>query len=420
MKPITKNIRQHHMWLRSVALTVVCALAGVVNVTEAQPYPSKLVRMVTGSAAGGGSDIAARQIAPKLAEAFGQQVLVDNRPGLAGMLANEMVAKALAAPAVAGAQAQPTSTGSGQAASTSSGQAYPQRPVRIIVNVSAGGGVDILARITGAHMSAAWGHPFVIDNRTGAGGAIGTELAAKPTPDGYTLLVSSNTFITTAAIRPQGYDPVRDFQAVTQLTSNPYIVCVTPALVVNSVKDLIALAKTKPGGLSYGSAGAGSILHLSAALLVAMAGVPMVHVPYKGVAEVYPAVASGQIHWVNGSPISALPLIKAGRLKGIAVTGAKRARAQPDLPTVAESGVPGYEVIAWFGMLAPAKTPMTIVNKLRAEAKRALQAPEVVRRMDVEGTDIIGSTPREFAAEVKAEFEKWRGVVKKAGISEQG
>ncbi|HTD90475.1 MAG TPA: tripartite tricarboxylate transporter substrate binding protein [Burkholderiales bacterium] len=297
-------------------------------------------------------------------------------------------------------------------------QSYPQRPVRVIVNVSAGGGVDSLARITGAHMSTVWGHPFVIDNRTGAGGAIGTELAAKSAADGYTLLVSSSTLITNAAIHTQGYDPVRDFQTVTRLTSNPYIICVTPALPVISVKELITLAKTKPGGLSYGSAGTGSIVHMGSALLVAMAAVPMVHVPYKGVADVYPAVASGQVDWVIGSPISALPLIKAGRLKGIAVTSAKRTRAQPDLPTVAESGVPGYEVIAWFGMLAPAKTPMAIVEKLQAEARRALQSPEVVRRMDIEGTDIVGNTPQVFAGEVKAEFAKWREVVKKAGIQQ--
>jgi tripartite-type tricarboxylate transporter receptor subunit TctC len=301
--------------------------------------------------------------------------------------------------------------------------AYPQRPVRIIVNVSAGGGVDMLARISGAHMSATWGQPFVIDNRTGAGGAIGSELAAKAAPDGHTLLVSSNTLITTAAARgqtSQSYDPVRDFQAVTRLTANPYILCVSPALGVNSVKELIALAKTKAGGLSYGSAGNGSMLHMSGALLASMAGVAMVHIPYKGVAEVYPAVVSGQISWVHGSPISALPLIKAGRLKGIAVTSAKRARAQPDIPTVAESGVPGYEVIAWYGMLAPAKTPMSIVDKLQAEARRALQNPDVIRRMDVEGTDIVVNTPQAFAGEVKAEYEKWREVVKKTGVGTQG
>ena len=298
--------------------------------------------------------------------------------------------------------------------------AYPQRPVRVIVNVSAGGGVDIVARIVAQHMSSTFGQTFVVDNRTGAGGAIGSELAAKATPDGYTLLVSSNTVVTTAAVRPHGYDPVRDYQAVTKLTSNPYIMCVAPALPVANVAELIAMAKAKPGGISYGSAGTGSILHMSAALLATMANVPMVHVPYKGVAEVYPAVASGQVNWVIGAPISALPYLKSGRLKGIAVTGATRARAAPELPTVAESGVPGYEVIAWFGMFAPAKTPMAIVDKLQAETRRALQNPDVIKRMDNEGTDIIGNTPRVFAGEVKAEFDKWREVVKKLGLNTQG
>lgn len=302
------------------------------------------------------------------------------------------------------------------AAAGAAAQSYPQRPVRIIVNVSAGGGVDIVARIVAQHMSGTFGQTFVVDNRTGAGGAIGSELAAKATPDGYTLLVSSNTVVTTAAIRPQGYDPVRDYQAVTKLTSNPYIICVAPTLPVANIAELIAMAKTKPGGLSYGSAGTGSILHMSAALLVAMAHVPMVHVPYKGVAEVYPAVVSGQVNWVIGAPISALPYIKSGRLKGIAVTSNVRARAAPELPTVAESGVPGYEVIAWFGMFAPAKTPMNIVNKLQAESRRSLQTPEVTRRMDAEGTDVVGGTPQQFAADVKAEFEKWRALARKTGL----
>lgn len=193
--------------------------------------------------------------------------------------------------------------------------------------MSARAAVVILARIFGAHLSATWGHPFVIDNRTGAGGSIGTEIAAKGTPDGYTLLVSSSsTVIATAAILPQGYDPGRDFQAVTRLNSNPYIVCLSPSLPVSSVKELIAMAKTKPGGLSYGLAGTGSIVHMGSALLVAMAGVPMVHVPYKGVSEVYPAVASGQVNWVIGAPLSAM-LVRAGRLKAIAVSGLTRARA---------------------------------------------------------------------------------------------
>lgn len=295
-------------------------------------------------------------------------------------------------------------------------QAWPQRPVRIIVNVSAGGGVDSLARIAGQHYSQVWGQPFVVDNRTGAGGSIGVELVTKAAPDGYTLLVSSSTVITTAALRPQNYDPVRDLQPVTKLTSNPYIVTVTPSLPATSIKELVALAKSKPAGLSFASAGIGSIVHMGAELLTVMAGVPMTHVPYKGVADAYPAVASGQVDWMIGSPISALPLIKAGRMRGIAVTSAVRSKALPDLPTVAESGLPGYDVVAWFGMFAPAHTPREIVGKLNAEAKRALQSPEVARRMEVEGTDVVGNSASDFAAEVKAEYAKWRELVRKTGM----
>ncbi len=293
---------------------------------------------------------------------------------------------------------------------------YPQRPVRIIVNVSAGGGVDSLARIAAQHYSVVWGQPFVVDNRTGAGGSIGVELVTKAAPDGHTLLVSSSTVITTAALRPQDYDPVRDLQPVTRLTSNPYIVCLTPSLPVAHIGELIALAKSKPSGLSFASAGVGSIVHMGAELLTVMAGVPMTHVPYKGVADAYPAVVSGQVDWIIGSPISALPLIRAGRMRGIAVTSAARSKAMPELPTVAESGVPGYDVVAWFGMFAPARTPPEIIARLNAEARRALQAPEVTRRMQAEGTDIVGNSPQAFAVEVKAEFEKWRELVRKTGM----
>jgi hypothetical protein len=302
------------------------------------------------------------------------------------------------------------------AGSAMAAESYPQRPVRIIVNVSAGGGVDALARIAAQHYSTQWGQPFVVDNRAGAGGSIGNELVAKAMPDGHTLLVSSSTVITTAALRPQNYDPVRDFAAVTKLTSNPYIVCITPSLPVANIRELVALAKSKAGGVSFASAGIGSIVHLGAELLTVVAGTPMTHVPYKGVADAYPAVASGQVDWIIGSPISALPLIKAGRMRGIAVTSAVRSKAMPELPTVAESGLPGYDVVAWFGMLAPAGTPAAVISRLQSEAKRALTSPEVMRRMEIEGTDIVGSAPAEFSREVKAEYEKWRELVKKTGM----
>jgi tripartite-type tricarboxylate transporter receptor subunit TctC len=295
-------------------------------------------------------------------------------------------------------------------------QAYPQRPVRIVVNVTAGGGVDALARIAAQHYTQVWGQPFVVDNRVGAGGSIGVELVTKAAPDGYTLLVTSSGVVTNAALRPQSYDPVRDLQPISRLTSNPYIVILTPSLPVANIKELIALARTKSGGISYASAGIGSIVHMGAELLSVMAGVPMTHIPYKGVADAYPAVAAGQADWMIGSPISALPLIRAGRLKAIAVTSKVRAKALPDVPTVAESGIPGYDVVAWFGMLAPAHMPPAIVNLLSIEARKSLQTPEVARRMEIEGTDVVGNSPPEFAKEVKIEYDKWLSLVKKTGM----
>ena len=295
-------------------------------------------------------------------------------------------------------------------------QSYPQRPVRVIVNVSPGGGVDSVARIAAQHYHATWGQPFVVDNRTGAGGSIGVELVAKAAPDGHTLLVASSGVVTNAAIRPQGYDPVRDLAPVTMLTSAPYLVLAAPSLPVSNVRDLIALAKAKPGGLSFASAGTGSIVHMTAELLVTLSRAKMLHVPYKGVADAYPAVASGDVNWMVGAPVSALPLVRAGRLKAIAVTSATRSRFLPELPTVAESGLAGYDVRGWFGMFAPSGTPGAVVSMLNTEARRAFQAPEVVRRMAAESTDIVVNSTEAFSAEVKAEFQKWRALVARTGM----
>ncbi len=290
---------------------------------------------------------------------------------------------------------------------------YPDRPVRVVVNVSPGGGVDSIARILSQHLHETWKQPFVVDNRVGAGGSIGVELVAKAVPDGYTLLVCSSGVVTNAVTRPGSYDPGRDLTAITSLTSAPYLVLTTPTLPVSSVKELVALAKAKPGAISFGSSGTGGILHLSAELLAALSGTRMLHVPFKGSAPAYPAVASGDVNWVLGYPTSALPFVKAERLKAIAVTSMKRSRLLPDLPTVDESGVPGYEVMAWFGLFSPANMPADIVEKLNAEAKRAMHAPEVVRRTNLQGAEIVSNTPQAFAAEVKAELAKWRNLVKK-------
>jgi tripartite-type tricarboxylate transporter receptor subunit TctC len=296
-----------------------------------------------------------------------------------------------------------------------SAQSYPERPVRIVVPVAAGGGVDALARIVSQHFNAVWGQPFIVDNRPGAGGSLGAEIVSRATPDGYTLMVSSSSYLTNAAIRDVRYDPIRDFQPITKLTTNPYIIVVTPSLPVKTVNDLIALAKAKPDTINYASSGTGGILHMGAELLTALTGTRMTHVPYKGVADGYPAVISGQVNWMLGSPISAQPLMKAGRLKGIAVTGAKRLKALPDMPAIGES-VPGYEVSAWFGLFAPAKVPAPLIQQLYKEAAKAVTEPELTRRMEAGGTETVGNSPHEFTQQAKAEYEKWRGLVKKAGL----
>jgi len=295
-------------------------------------------------------------------------------------------------------------------------QQYPVRPVRVIVPLTPGGAVDILARIVSDHYSQTLGQRFIVDNRPGAGTSIGVETVAKAAPDGHTLLVSSSSLVTNAAIQTVRYDPVRDFQPVTKLTSNAYVLLTTTTLAVSSVKDLVALARSKPGIVSYASSGVGSVLHLGAELLCALTGAQMTHVPYKGVADAYPAVISGQVNWVLGNPISALPLMKAGRVKGIAVTGTARMKALPELPTIAEAGVPGYSVDAWFGLFAPARVPVRIIEKLQVEASRAIHAPEIERRLQAEGADVIGNPSKEFAAQVTAEYEKWRSLVAKAGL----
>ena len=295
-------------------------------------------------------------------------------------------------------------------------QAYPQRPVRIVVNVTAGGGVDMTARAVALHMNSVFKQSFVVDNRTGAGGSIGIELVAKAPPDGYTLLVCSSGIVTNAAFRPENYDPVRDFQPVSNLVSTPYIVVVTPSLPVKSVQDLVALAKARSGEVTYATSGVGSVVHLGSELLSMLSKTKMTSVPYKGVNDAYPAVANGDVNWMIGAAISAMPLVKAGRLRALAVTSAKRAKALPDLPTIAESGVPGYDMSGWFGMFAPARTPKAIVERLSAEANRGVHQPDFATRAEAQGTEVVGSSPGELAKLVKTELETWRKVVANAGL----
>ena len=297
-------------------------------------------------------------------------------------------------------------------------QQYPAKAVRMIVGFPAGGTSDIMARLTGQKLSEAWGQTFIIDNRPGAGGNIGTELVAKSAPDGYTLLVSPGSTLTSnpAVYSKVPFDTVRDFAPVTIIAGVPNALVVHPSVPVNNVKELIALAKSRPGQLAYASTGAGQSTHLSAELLKLSAGINMIHVPYKGSAPALTDIVAGQVSVMFDNLPSCLPFIKSGRLKPLAVSSATRSRALPGLPTVAESGVPGFDVTVWFAVLAPAATPRDIVNRLNAEIIKAIKTPDMRERLAQQGAEPVGNTPEDFATVIKRDLAKWAKVVKDAGI----
>ena len=296
-------------------------------------------------------------------------------------------------------------------------QQYPQKPVRIVVGVPPGGATDIVARLVGQKMGEQMGQAVVIDNRGGAGGNIGAELVAKAAPDGYTLFLAT---IGTMTINPWLYknmpfDTLRDFAAISQLTSMPQVLVVHPSVPAKSVKDLIAYAKSNPGKLNFASGGSGTAIHLAGELFKTMAGVDMVHVAYKGAAPAMTDLLSGQVSLMFDQILSAFPHVKSGKLRALAVTPEKRSPAAPELPTVAEVALPGYAVTTWHGLLAPAGTPRPVVQRLNAEAVKALQAPDLRERFASQGVDPVSSTPEQFAAFMKAELEKWRKVVAASG-----
>ena len=294
---------------------------------------------------------------------------------------------------------------------------YPSRPVRIIVPFPPGGAADTLARIYGQRMSEDWGKPVVVENRPGAGGIIGTEALAKSAPDGYSLIVVTVGHAVNASLMAKlPYDTATDFAPVALLATLPSLVVVNPALPVKDVKDLIALAKAKPGSVTYASSGTGSTSHMSAALLSSMTGVSLVHVPYKGAAAALNDVMGGQVQMTIDVAVSAVPQVKAGKLKALAITSAKRSSLMPELPTVAESGVPGYEFSAWYVLLAPAKTPAAIVDKVSAEAKRIAGLPEVRERLNALGAEPASATPAETGALLTSEMARWAKVIKEQNI----
>ena len=291
-------------------------------------------------------------------------------------------------------------------------QQYPSRPVRVLVGLGPGGGSDTVARIMTTKLSDMLGQSFVVDNRPSAGGAISSEIVAKAAPDGYTLLAMSPTHVITPSLRSNaGYDPIRDFAPVILTVFTPYVLSVRNSVAATNVKELITLAKAQR--LTYASSGIGGSNHLSAELFKHMAGVDMIHVPYKSGAQANSALIAGEIH-VSFTAIGGLVAhIKAGRVRALGVTSAKRAAATPDIPTIAESGVPGYEVIGWYGLATTAKTPRAIVDQLNAAVNRAL--PELKERYANIGTEIAGGSVAEFAAYIKTEFDKWAKVVKISG-----
>lgn len=298
-------------------------------------------------------------------------------------------------------------------------QPYPTRPVRMIVPFPPGSGLDIIARIVGQKVSENLGQPVVIDNRAGAGAILGTRLAAHATPDGYNVaMVSSSHTINASVYSKLPYDPIKDFTPITLLASTPYLLVVNPSLAARSVAELVALAKAKAGQVNYGSGGVGVASHLAGELFKTMSGINIVNVPYRGTAQINTAVASGQVEMAFSTLPATLPLVKAGRLRALAVTSATRFAAAPELPTVAESGIPGFEVITWQGMLAPARTPAAAIRALLHELIRALQSPPVRERLTAEGFIVVGNQPDEFAAVIKSEIQKWTRVVKAAGIKQ--
>lgn len=297
---------------------------------------------------------------------------------------------------------------------------YPQRPVRIVVPSSPGGGTDILARVLADQFAKTLGSQFFVENRPGAGQSIGIEAVARSAPDGYTLLMAASTLaLNPVILKSVRYDPVRDFAPISQVASLPNVLLVHPSLPVTTLKALIELAREKPGELTYASAGVGTSPHMGVELLKSMAGINLMHVPFRGTGPAVTEVLGGRIPVVLSNTLTAKPLIESGKLRALAVTGAKRVAGLPDIPTVAEAGVPGYEALQWYGLLAPAGTPPDIVQRLYTETAHALKLQDVKERLASDGAEPVGSTPADFTRFIKVELDKWTKVAREANIKSE-
>ena len=297
-------------------------------------------------------------------------------------------------------------------------QNYPTRPIRIMVAYTPAGTTDILARLIGQKMTETWGQPVIVENRPGANGNIGTELAARATPDGYSILMATAaTHSINNTLYPKlTWDAVKDFAPVSLVALVPNIMVVNPSVPVKSVKELVAHARANPGKLAHGSPGYGSTAHLSMELFKSLTGITMTHVPYKGSAGVLADVMAGQIALTMDNIPVYLPQVRVGKIRALAVSSAKRAASAPDIPTMAEAGVAGLEAVSWFGLVAPAATPKPIVEKLSVETARILRLADVNKRISELGAEPVGGTPQQYAAFIQAEIVKWRKVIKDAGV----
>lgn len=303
------------------------------------------------------------------------------------------------------------------AAPAADAQSYPTKPIRLVVPTGAGGINDIVSRLIGQKLTESWGQQVVVDNRPGAGGIIGSEIVAKAPPDGYTLLMAFSSHPVNPALYAKlPYDSIADFEPVVKVTTVTLVLVVNPSVPAKSVKELIALAKAQPGKLNYGTVGTGSLGHLGAVVFAKMAGVDIVQVPYKGAPQVNAALLSGEVSMFFDAPVTALPFIKAGKVRALAVSSPTRSAVMPEIPTMAEAGLPGYDVVGWLGILAPAKTPKAIVDKLNAEVVKILKMPDVRERLAAQAVEIVGSTPEQFATSIKSDIDKFTKIARDAGM----
>lgn len=298
-----------------------------------------------------------------------------------------------------------------------SAAAYPAKPVRVTIAFAPGGGVDILARAVSQKLGETLARPFVVENRAGAGGTLAYAIVAKAPPDGHSLVAISGSFAMSAALYQNlPYDPIRDFAAITQMGAAPFLIVTHPSMPLKNVKDLIALARARPGALNFASGGLGSSGHLTGELFKSMTGIQMTYIPYKGGELALIDLIAGQVHLVFSNALSSLPHVRSGRARALAVTSPNRYAAVPDLPTVAESGVPGFEAVNWYGWLAPAGTPAAIVGKLNSEIGNVVRMPDMQQRFARDGAEPVTSTPAQFSARIASEVARWRKVVKEANL----